>query len=155
MPPIRCNLGHRILGDDRRLVHCFILSIRSWTSRIAGELSITAISHPPSNDRPSARATFSVEGGTGDGSGRRQRARTRAGSYTYGETVLGARASYPNTVIYFANGYEAAAAKAIASAAGLDHHYLVPGTSIRLATNRSLSPSSSLAALLTPAKPPR
>ena len=76
-------------------------------------------------------------------------------SYTYGEIVLGARASYPNTVIYFANGYEAAAAKAITSAAGLDHHYLVPGTSIRPATDRSLSPSSSLAALLTPTEPPR
>jgi len=57
-------------------------------------------------------------------------------------------------VIYFADGYEAAAARRIASAAGLDQHYLIPGTSIRLATDRSLSPSSSLAALLTPTDPP-
>jgi hypothetical protein len=75
--------------------------------------------------------------------------------YAYGETVLGARASHPNTVIYFANGYEAAAAAAIASAANLEQHYLVSGTSIRLATDHSLCPSSSVAALLTPTEPPQ
>lgn len=69
--------------------------------------------------------------------------------YAYSETVWGGRTSQPDTVIYFVDGYEAEASRALASAAGLDHHYLVPGTSIRLATDRSLSPFSSLAAVLT------
>jgi hypothetical protein len=71
-------------------------------------------------------------------------------SYTYSETVSGAATSHPDTVIYFAHGYEAEAARAIASAAGLDHHYLAPGTSIRLATARPLDRSSPLAALFIP-----
>jgi hypothetical protein len=73
--------------------------------------------------------------------------------YAYNEIVSGARASHPDTVIYFVDGYEAAAARTIASAAGLDQHYLVPGTSIRMATDRSLSASSSLAPLLTRTEP--
>jgi hypothetical protein len=75
--------------------------------------------------------------------------------YAYGETVWGGRNSHPNTVIYFVDGYEAETARAIASAVGLDHRYLVPGTAIRLATDRSLSPFSSLAVLLTLTEPPQ
>jgi hypothetical protein len=75
--------------------------------------------------------------------------------YAYNEIVSGARTGHPDTVIYFANGYEAAAARAIAATAGLDQHYLVPGTSIRLTTDRSLSPSSSLTVLLTRTEPPQ
>jgi hypothetical protein len=75
--------------------------------------------------------------------------------YAYSQTVWGGRTSHPNTVIYFVDGYEAGAARAVATAAGLDHHYLVPGTSIRLATDRSPAPSSPLAALLTPMEPPQ
>ena len=73
--------------------------------------------------------------------------------YAYSETVWGGRTNHPNTVIYFVDGYEAGAARAKAAAAGLDHQYLVPGTSIRLATDRSPGPSSPLAALLTPTTP--
>jgi hypothetical protein len=73
--------------------------------------------------------------------------------YAYSETVWGARTSRPDTVIYFAHGYEAGAARTIASAAGLDHHYLAPSTSIRLATDRRLDPLSPLAALFIPAQP--
>lgn len=71
-------------------------------------------------------------------------------AYAYGETVWGARTSRPDTVVYFAQGYEAQTARTIASAAGLDHHYLASGTSIRLATDRPLDPSSPLAALFGP-----
>ena len=75
-------------------------------------------------------------------------------SYVYSETAWGARANRPDTVIYFAHGYEAETARAIASASGLDHHYLAPGTSIRLATDRRLDPSSPLAALFVPTQAP-
>jgi len=75
------------------------------------------------------------------------------GGYSSGETVSGAPTSHPDTVIYFADGYEAAAARTIAMAEGLDQHYQIPGTSIRLATDRSLVPSSSLTALLIPSEP--
>jgi hypothetical protein len=76
-----------------------------------------------------------------------------ADSYAYSETVLGARTGRPDTVIYFAHGYEAAAARTIASAAGLDRHYLAPGTSIRLATDHRLDPSSPLTAIFIPTPP--
>ena len=75
--------------------------------------------------------------------------------YAYTETVWGARTSHPDTVIYFADGYEAAATRTIASAAGLDHYYLAPGTSIRLATDHGLNPSSPLADLFIPPQLPR
>jgi hypothetical protein len=74
-------------------------------------------------------------------------------SYAYSETVWGAGTSRPDTVIYFAHGYESEAAQTIASGAGLDHYYLAPGTSIRLVTNHQLD-RSSLAALFIRAQPP-
>ena len=61
----------------------------------------------------------------------------------------------PDTVIYFADGYEAEGAQTIASAAGLYHYYLAPGTSIRLTTDRHLDPSSSLTAIFIPTQPPQ
>jgi hypothetical protein len=61
----------------------------------------------------------------------------------------------PDTVIYFADGYEAEAARTIASAAGLYNCYLAPGTSVRLATDCHLDPSSSLAAIFIPTQPPQ
>ncbi len=73
-------------------------------------------------------------------------------SYDRGETVLDGADSHPNTVIYFVDGYEAVAARAVAAAAGLDHHYLIPGTSIRLATDVDIPASSPLAAYLAPAE---
>jgi hypothetical protein len=74
--------------------------------------------------------------------------------YTENETIARARINHPNTVIYFANGYEAATARTIASAAGLDLHYQASGTSIRVATDRSLDQSSPLATLLSLQEPP-
>ena len=67
------------------------------------------------------------------------------------ETVQDAGSRPPDTVIYFAEGYEADKARAMAEAAHLDRHYQIPGTSIRLATQRSIDPESPLAALLAPA----
>lgn len=74
------------------------------------------------------------------------------GGYTPGETVQDGQDGHPNTVIYFVDGYEAAAARALAAAAGLDRHYQVPGTSIRLATDLAIAGSSPLAAYLAPAE---
>jgi hypothetical protein len=71
--------------------------------------------------------------------------------YVFGETVWGGKDQRPNTVIYFVHGYEADAARKIADAARLDLHYQVPGTSIRLATDRAIAPASPLAAFIAPA----
>jgi hypothetical protein len=75
--------------------------------------------------------------------------------YRSDETVRDAGDRRPNAVIYFDQGYEANAARAIAAAARLDNHYQVPGTSIRLATGRPIDGSSPLNALLVPAGPVR
>ena len=69
-------------------------------------------------------------------------------AYLAGETVRDAGDRRPDTVIYFVNGYEADRARAVADAADLDRHYQVPGTSIRLATDRSIDPGSPLGTLL-------
>jgi hypothetical protein len=71
--------------------------------------------------------------------------------YVFGETVWGGKDQRPNTVIYFVHGYEADAARKIADAARLDLQYQVPGTSIRLATDRAIAPASPLAAFIAPA----
>jgi hypothetical protein len=75
--------------------------------------------------------------------------------YRPDETVQDAGPRLPDTVIYFAEGYEADKARAIAEAAHLDRHYQIAGTSIRLATDRLIDPTSPLAALLAPAAPPQ
>ena len=74
------------------------------------------------------------------------------GGYTPGETVRDGQDGHPNTVIYFVDGYEAVAARALAAAADLDRHYQVLGTSIRLATDLAIAGSSPLAAYLAPAE---
>ena len=71
--------------------------------------------------------------------------------YVLSETVWGGKDQRPNTVIYFVHGYEADAARKIAEAAGLDLRYQVPGTSIRLATDHAIAPTSPLAAFVSPA----
>jgi hypothetical protein len=71
--------------------------------------------------------------------------------YVLGETVWGGKDQRPNTVIYFVQGYEADASRKIADAARLDLHYQVPGTSIRLATDHAIAPTSPLAAFVSPA----
>jgi hypothetical protein len=70
--------------------------------------------------------------------------------YVLGETVWGGKGR-PDSVIYFVHGYEANAARKIAEAAGLDLHYQVSGTSIRLATDHAIAPTSPLAALVAAA----
>jgi len=49
------------------------------------------------------------------------------------------------------NGYQADTARRIAEAARLALQYEVPGTSIRLATDRPIAPASPLAAFVAPA----
>ena len=65
--------------------------------------------------------------------------------------IWGGKDQRPNTVIYFVEGYEAETARKIAETARLDLHYQVPGTSIRLATDRAIAPSSPLGAFVAPA----
>ena len=74
-------------------------------------------------------------------------------AYLSGETVRDAGDRQPDMVIYFIDGYEAGAARRIADAADLDHRYQVPGTSIRLATGRSIDPASPLGSLLVEMQP--
>ena len=73
--------------------------------------------------------------------------------YAPSETLLAREHEPPDTAIYFDQGYGAKTVRAMATAADLTREYRVPGTSIRLATNRVISPSSPLAALLAPAAP--
>ena len=75
--------------------------------------------------------------------------------YRSDETVRDAGDRHPDAVIYFDQGYEASAARAVAAAARLDNYYQVPGTSIRLATGRPIDGASPLTALLVPAGPVR
>jgi hypothetical protein len=44
----------------------------------------------------------------------------------------------PDSIIYFADGFESGLAKKTAAEAGLDRMYAVPGTSIRIASNRAI-----------------
>jgi hypothetical protein len=59
-------------------------------------------------------------------------------SFTEAETVTRRGISPPNSVIYFEGGYEAEKARNFAIGNGLDHRYHVPGTAIRLASDRLL-----------------
>jgi hypothetical protein len=72
------------------------------------------------------------------------------------EAIAFAGGGRPRTVIYFAGGYEARHAAAIAAANGLGRVYAIPGTAIRLAT--TLAPEAlTLGVPLIPvaASPPR
>jgi hypothetical protein len=72
-------------------------------------------------------------------------------AYEPGETLLAKTHEPPDTVIYFNEGYGSAAVRAMAAAADLTRIYRVPGTSVRLATDRAFDASSPLAVLLIPA----
>ena len=65
-----------------------------------------------------------------------------------GETVPLHGPTRPDTVIYFAQGYESATARQIAAAAGLTQHYRVAETAIRIATNRPIAALAPVSALL-------
>jgi hypothetical protein len=58
------------------------------------------------------------------------------------------KVTHADTVILFAGGIEADAARQIAEATGLKDHYRVPGTAIRIATDRPLAAFGPLASLL-------
>ena len=73
-------------------------------------------------------------------------------SYARAETIWGGAGGHPDTVIYFVDGYEAEVARKLATAAGLDHHFQIPGTSIRLATDLAIPASAPIAAYLVPAE---
>lgn len=74
--------------------------------------------------------------------------------FTPRETVLGRGSARPDTVVYLARGYESQAARRIAEANGLDRHYRVPGTAIRIATDRPIAAPVPIAALLAPGDGP-
>lgn len=68
--------------------------------------------------------------------------------FAWGEIVFAASDHAADTVIYFAHGYEAEAAKAIAAAAQLENTYIAPGTPIVVASRRSLRELGELGNLL-------
>ena len=76
-------------------------------------------------------------------------------AYERSETSLASTHEPPDTAIYFSEGYGSATVRAMAAAADLTRIYRVPGTSIRLATDRSIDSLSPLAALLVPADLPK
>jgi hypothetical protein len=50
-------------------------------------------------------------------------------------------------------GFDSEKARRLAAAAGLGHHYRVPGTALRLATATAVPADAPIAALLAPAEP--
>ena len=70
------------------------------------------------------------------------------------ETVLTSRPAPPNAVVYLTRGFDSDQARRLAAEAGLDRHYRVPGTALRLAVNRAVPAEAPIAAMLAPAEPP-
>src|SRR5581483_2025675 len=68
--------------------------------------------------------------------------------FAWREIVLAASEDVPDSVIYFAHGYEAAAAQALAAKAHLENSYIAPGTPIVIASRRSLTELNGLGSLL-------
>jgi hypothetical protein len=66
------------------------------------------------------------------------------------ETIASGDSLLPDTIVYFSEGYEAERAGQLAAAARLVRRYRVPGTSLRLATDRDIPANSALGALLAP-----
>jgi hypothetical protein len=64
------------------------------------------------------------------------------------ETVRGAGAAPPDTVVYLSQGYDADKLRRRAAAAGLGRHYRVPGTAIEIASDRPIAPPTPLATLV-------
>jgi hypothetical protein len=64
------------------------------------------------------------------------------------ETTPATATAAPDTVVFFAEGYDAQRLRAIADAAGLVRRYIVPGTNVRIATRRRLEPIPALAGLV-------
>lgn len=64
------------------------------------------------------------------------------------ETAPNDATTSPDTVIFFAEGYDAQRLRAIAEAAGLTRRYAMPGTQLHLATRQRLEAIPSLASLV-------
>jgi hypothetical protein len=72
-----------------------------------------------------------------------------------GETAPFRRPAGPaDTVVYFARGYDAKKLRRAALVGGLERYYRVPGTSIRIATDRPIPTAAPIAALVVSAKKP-
>jgi hypothetical protein len=76
------------------------------------------------------------------------------GAFTRGETVQGTGPAPPDTVVYMSQGYEADTARRLAAADGLRRRYRVPGTAIRIASDRPIGAPVPLAVLLVPGRNP-
>jgi hypothetical protein len=74
--------------------------------------------------------------------------------FTPAETALPTRPMPPNAVVYLAQGFDSEKARQVAAAAGLNRHYRVPGTALRLATEGAVPADAPIAVLLAPAEPP-
>jgi hypothetical protein len=74
--------------------------------------------------------------------------------FTPAETALLPRLMPPNAVAYLAQGFDSDKARQVAAVAGLNRHYRVPGTALRLATEGAVPADAPIAALLAPAEPP-
>ncbi|HEV2550972.1 MAG TPA: hypothetical protein VGU20_26905 [Stellaceae bacterium] len=68
------------------------------------------------------------------------------------ELVMAASDEAPDTVIYFAHGYEADAARTLAAKAHLENTYIATGTPIVVASRRSLRELDGFGSLLRPAQ---
>ena len=68
--------------------------------------------------------------------------------FAWRELVLAANGDAPDSIIYFAHGYEANAAKALAAKAHLENSYVAPGTPIIVASHRALTELDGLSSLL-------
>ena len=60
-------------------------------------------------------------------------------AYPAAGVLAGRRTPTPDSVIYFVHGFQSALAEAAAQEAGLDRRYAVPGTAIRVASDRALA----------------
>lgn len=74
--------------------------------------------------------------------------------FTQDEAEFATGPTHPEAVIYFDQGYDAKKLRTIATEAGLNRHYRVPGTSLRLVTGRPVPPEAPIAPLLVPADTP-
>jgi hypothetical protein len=72
------------------------------------------------------------------------------GAFALDESVYG-KTSAPDTIVFFKDGFDAQGLRSIANEAGLDRHYVIPRTSLRIATNRPLDSVPGLGSLLQPA----
>jgi len=64
------------------------------------------------------------------------------------EAAPGEATASPDTVVFFAEGYDAGRLRAIADAAGLTRRYAMPGTQVHLAARQRLEDIPSLADLV-------